>query len=151
MLVLSISTLLSACGVEKGIEAHEVWMRPASQGENGAVYFLIHNHSSKADELIGVSSDVARAVEIHESKMTGDVMEMRQIQSLPLRAHSEVQFEPGKLHFMLVALKKDLKVGDQVEITLYFKNFQNIKVLVPVRDTPASEENHSSNNHKLAL
>jgi periplasmic copper chaperone A len=147
MLVFTISLLLNACGAEKGIEVHEFWMRPTAQGENGAVYFVLHNHSSKADELVSVSSDVAQAVEIHESKMNGDVMEMHQIQTLPLEAYNEVQFEPGKLHLMLVALKKDLKVGDQIEITLHFKNFDDRKVIIPVRDTPAPVEDHSSDDH----
>ena len=56
--------LLTAYGAEKGIEAHKVWMRPAAQGENEAVYLMIHNHASQADELISVSSDAAQAVEL---------------------------------------------------------------------------------------
>jgi periplasmic copper chaperone A len=142
MLVFTISLWLSACGAEKGIEVHDFWIRPAAQGENGAVYFVIYNHSSKADELIGVSSDVAQAVEIHESKMTGDVMEMHQLESVPLEARAEIEFAPGKLHLMLVDLQKDLKTGDEIEITLHFKNFDDLNVIVPVRDIPASEEHH---------
>jgi copper(I)-binding protein len=79
---LSISFLAGACAPEKGIEVHSAWMRPAPQGENGAAYFVIHNHSSKAEELTGLSSDAAEAVEIHVSKMNGDVMEMQQLVSL---------------------------------------------------------------------
>ncbi len=66
--------LLAACGAEKGIEIHGAWMRPAGQGKNGAVYFVIHNHSSQADELTGVTSDIAVA-EMHESRMDGDIMQ----------------------------------------------------------------------------
>ena len=117
-------------------------MRPAQQGENGAVYFVIHNHSSQADELIGVTSDVATAVEMHESQMSGDVMRMHPIQSVPLEPDEEVTFEPGGFHVMLVGLKKELKLGDQIEITLDFANFEEIRVVVPVRDAPAHEENH---------
>jgi periplasmic copper chaperone A len=142
LLVFTTLLLLSACSTAKGLEVHDAWMRPVRQGENGAVYLIIHNHSSTADELIGVSTEVAEAIEIHESKMNGDVMEMRQLESLTLEGDTEIQFEPGGLHLMLVDLKKDLKVGDEIKITLYFQNFEDINVLVPVRDTPAPEEHH---------
>jgi copper(I)-binding protein len=145
--VLATALLLSACGPEKGIEVHEVWMRPVAQGENGAVYFVMHNHASEADELVGVSTDSAEAAEMHESKMNGDVIEMRQVASVPLEPYAEIKFAPGKNHIMLVNLKRDLKVGDEIKITLHFKNFDDVNLKVPVRDTPAPEEDHSSADH----
>lgn len=144
--ILVIATLLSACGPEKGIEVHEVWMRPAAQGDNGAVYFVMHNHASEADELTGISTDSAEAAELHETTMSGDVMQMRQVQSVPLDAYAEIKFAPGKYHIMLVNLKKELKVGDEIELTLHFKNFEDITIHVPVRDTPAPEEEHSDDH-----
>jgi periplasmic copper chaperone A len=140
--VLVIAMLLSGCGAEKGIEVHEVWMRPVAKGENGAVYFVMHNHSSEADDLVGVSSDGAEAAEMHESKMNGDMMEMQQVKSVPLEPYAEIDFAPGKYHIMLVHLKKDLKVGDEIQLTLHFNNFEDINIQVPVRDTPAPEEDH---------
>ncbi|HLE92248.1 MAG TPA: copper chaperone PCu(A)C, partial [Anaerolineales bacterium] len=62
--ILAGVLLLTACGTEKGFEIHSTWTRPAAQGENGAVYFVIHNHSSTADELVGASSNIAEAVEM---------------------------------------------------------------------------------------
>lgn len=147
MLVLAIMILLTACGPEKGMEVHEVWMRPVAKGDNGAVYFVIHNHAREADELTGASSARAVAAEFHESKMNGDVMEMHPVESVPLEAYAEVKFEPGGYHLMLVDLNKDLNVGDEIEVTLHFKNFEDINVKVPVRDSPAPEEDHSSANH----
>jgi periplasmic copper chaperone A len=145
ILILVLTALsLSACGAEQGIDVRDPWMRPAAQGENGAIYFVIHNRGSNADTLTGVSSDVAEAVEMHESKMSGDVMQMQQLDSVPLEPSSELKFEPGGLHIMLVDLKKDLQVGDLVNITLHFTNFEDLKVTIPVRDTA---EDHSSSDH----
>jgi copper(I)-binding protein len=137
---------LAACGSEGGIEVREAWMRPAGQGENGAIYFVIYNRSSSADALSGVSSDVAGAIELHESEMSGDVMHMQQLDSVPLEPSSEIKFEPGGLHVMLIDLKKDLKVGDEIEVTLHFTNFEDINLTVPVRDVPASAD-HSAQDH----
>ena len=136
---LVIVLLLSGCAAPAaaGVEVQDAWMRPAVQGGNGAVYFAIH--SSAAEELVGVSSDVAEAVEMHESKMNEDVMEMRQVQSVPLGAGEEVMFEPGGLHVMLVNLQRDLEAGDEIEITLHFNSYQDLPLRVPVQDIPPSE------------
>src|SRR5512134_3291348 len=93
--VLILGLLLSACGAQKGIEVDEAWIRPVQQGENGAVYFVIQNHSSQAEELTGISSDVTAAVEIHQSQMSGDVMQMHPVQSIALEPDAEIAFEPG--------------------------------------------------------
>ena len=145
--VLAILFLLSGCAAPatEGVEVRYAWARPAAQGGNGAVYFVIR--SSTADEIISVSSNVAEAVEMHESTMNGDVMEMHQLESVPLGAGDLVTFEPGGLHIMLIGLKQDLKTGDEIEITLHFKNYQDLPVSVPVRDTPASVHENSSNTH----
>ncbi len=137
--VLLTTLLLSSCSAPatEGLGVRDAWARPAPQGGNGAVYFVIQ--SSEVDEIVGVTSDVAESVEMHESRMTGDVMEMRQVQSVPLGAGEQVTFEPGGLHIMLVGLKQDLKTGDEFEINLLFKNHNDLRVNVDVTDTPASE------------
>jgi hypothetical protein len=134
---------MAACGTaEEGIEIHDSWMRPAAQGDNGAAYFLIHNHSSATDELTGASSDAAQAVELHETTMTGDVMEMKMVESVPLEPDAEIEFAPGGLHVMLIGLKQDLNLGDHIELTLHFKNQGNIKVNVVVQEDFTSDDVH---------
>jgi hypothetical protein len=93
-----------------------------------------------------VSSNIAEAVELHESKMSGEVMQMQQVDAIPLERSTEIRFEPGGLHVMLVGLKKDLQVGDEVEVTLHFTNFEDLNVTVPVSDMPVSGD-HSAQDH----
>ena len=145
--VLIIVVLLSGCTAPamEGVEVRDAWARPAAQGGNGAIYFVIR--PSAADELVGVASEVAEAVEMHESMLSGDVMEMHHLESVPLRAGEEVVFEPGGLHIMLIGLKQELKLGEEFEITLQFKNYEDIQLRVPVQDTPASKENHLAGNY----
>lgn len=138
MLALMGMLLLSACGTGGGevIEAHDPWARPAMTGESSAIYLLLHNHTANDDELVGASSDVATSVELHESKMMdgSDMMEMTPVASVPLPADGEVEFKPGGLHIMLAGLNRDLKVGDQFDITLTFKSGLILKVTVPVME-----------------
>ena len=135
---------LSACSAPKGVTVREAWIRATKAGENGAIYFVLQNDSTEQEELIGASSDLADAVEIHESSMvTGtDVMQMTQVSSVALDTGSEVTFEPGGLHVMLVGLKKELKVGDVIELTLHLKKHADILVRVPVAEFAPDEHSH---------
>lgn len=143
--IFALALSLSACTTEEGITVHNAWMRPTAQGENGAVYFILSNHSSEADELVGVSSNLADTIEIHESSMAEgtDVMQMSQVFSVPLERGAEVTFEPGGLHVMLVNIKREVKVGEDVEVTLHFKNHEDIPVNVSVAEFAPTGDEHS--------
>ena len=126
--------LLGACGPSSGISVSKAWMRPAVQGGNGAAYFLIQNRSDGGDELTGVSSDAAQAVELHESRMEGDVMQMHHAMSVPLEGNTSLEFAPGGWHVMFIGLNRDLNVGDRVELTLHFRDHADVTVSIPVQE-----------------
>ena len=133
--ILALAAIfLSACGAGD-IEVHEPWARAAMQGQNSAAYLMLHNHSSSADELIGASSDIADAVEVHLSQM-GPNGEMQMIpqESVPLAAGEEAMFQPGGLHIMLIGLKQDLKAGDTFQVVLHFKTHADITLEVTVQE-----------------
>lgn len=134
VLLLSAALLLSACGAKEGIEIRDAWARTSTQGMNSAVYFLIQNHNAGADELVGATSDAADAVEVHESKMEGDVMMMNRVEAVALEPSAKVEFKPGGYHVMLIRLKQDLKAGDEIEVTLQFRDAEDITIKVPVKD-----------------
>lgn len=133
-LVLVGTLLLSACGASKGIEVSDAWARASTQGANSAVYFVIQNHNTEMDEIIGAASDVADAAEVHESKMENDVMQMVHVDSVPLEPSQKVEFMPGGYHVMLIGLKHDLTAGDEIDVTLQFKNSPDITVRAMVQD-----------------
>lgn len=137
--------LLSACGAKEGIEIRDVWARQATQGMTSAVYFVIQNHNLEADELIGAASDVADAVEIHESKMEGDVMRMSRVESIALEPSAKVEFRPGGYHVMMIGLKQDLKAGDEIEVILQFRDGPDVTVKAIVKDASGMQnmEGHS--------
>jgi len=144
VLALAGVILLSACGTATtgDIEVHSAWVRPMAKGENAAVYLTLHNHTAEGDELVGASSNVADVVEIHKSKMEGDVMQMSMISSLPIAADEEIIFTPGVLHLMLVNIKQELVLGEHIGVILHFKNHEDIVVEVHVEDAMPEEEHH---------
>lgn len=133
--ILAGALLPGACSVASGITVSSPWARPAMQGDNGAVYFLLQNHSADGDELTGVSSNIAEAAELHESRMEGDVMQMRQVMSLPIQSKESIEFGPGSYHVMLVGLKQDIRANDEIQVTLHFQDHEDIVVTVPVQET----------------
>ena len=140
ILMMTGVSMLSACGGNtSGIEVRDAWTRPALQDGNGAIYFVIQNNSAEADELTGVGSDVAVAVEMHETNMEGDVMQMQQVASIALPGNTKVELAPGGLHVMLIGLKQDLKAGEEIEITLQFANHDDLTLTVPVQELPGND------------
>ena len=129
--------LLSACSRATGIEVSKVWMRSAMKDGNGAVYFLLENYSARQDTLTVVTSQAAEAVEIHETKMDRDVMQMQQVTSVPIPGKGSVEFSPGGLHVMLIGLKQDLNTGDEIQVTLQFADHEDITLTVPVQEMEA--------------
>jgi periplasmic copper chaperone A len=141
LMLIFTTLLLTACATNNShaagtdIEAHDFWARSAMIGGNGAAYMLLHNHSASDDALIGVSSDIAEAVEIHLSQIKADgTMEMIKQESISLPVDAEVELKPGSYHVMLIGLKQDLKAGDEFSLTLHFKNHEDIILTVPVMD-----------------
>lgn len=141
IVLFSIFLLVAACAPKEGIEIRDAWIRSAPQGGNSALYFVIHNYSAD-DELVGVSTEIAAAVEIHETSMAGDVMQMRMVESVPLVSGEDVEFASGGLHVMLVGLKEETKVGDMVDVVLHFKNSEDIRLQVPVQESAEEHGGH---------
>lgn len=102
-------------------------------GASSAVYMTISN-TGDADRLVKASSDVAAAVELHNNENKDGVMIMTQLQSVDVPAGGTVEFDPGGMHVMLIGLKRDLKPGDTVPITLQFAQAGDVAVQATVRD-----------------
>jgi copper(I)-binding protein len=137
ILLLTGALLVSACATTNtagaDLEVRSAWARIAIQDGNSAAYMILQNHTETDDELIGVSSDIATAVEIHLSQMKTDgTMEMIKQESIPLPAGGELELKPGSYHVMLFGLKQELKAGDQITLTLHFKHHEDITLTVPV-------------------
>jgi copper(I)-binding protein len=92
-----------------------------------AGFMQIKNNSPEDDRLVAASTDFADA-ELHEIIMVGDVMKMSPVSGIDIPAHSTVELKSGSYHVMFVNLKKEVKLGDMVNLTLTFENAGDVTI-----------------------
>ena len=112
-------------------------------------YMTIRNTGDTSDVLIGGSADFAGVVQIHEMKMDGDVMKMREIEGgLEIPPGGEVVLEPGGFHIMFMKLTEPLKAGEKRPVRLEFRQAGGIDVEFNVEAmTPGGDMNHDHMDH----
>jgi hypothetical protein len=95
----------------------DAWARATMPGQKVSGAYM--NLRSDADaRLIGATSPAIPRVEIHEMKMDGDVMRMREVKAVDLPRGKTVALEPGGYHIMLMGLPKPIAPGEVVPLTL---------------------------------
>jgi copper(I)-binding protein len=110
----------------------------------GGGYLTIKNAGTAPDRLVEVRSPAAAAAQIHEMKMEGNVMRMRELAGgLEITPGATVALAPGGLHLMLMGLKAPFKQGEKVPLTLVFEKAGSIDIeltVVAMGATPSAEQ-----------
>src|SRR4051812_10908340 len=119
-LIILISTLIFVSVVQAhefklgDIQIVHPFARATVPGQSsGSAYLKLENKGKTDDKLIGVQSAIANSVELHEMQMSGDVMKMREVKDVDIKAEKTVNMQPGGgYHVMLIGLKQPLKPGE---------------------------------------
>ncbi|MEJ5339699.1 MAG: copper chaperone PCu(A)C [Aquificaceae bacterium] len=112
------------------IELKDAWVREVPPtSKMSAAYMVIENKGKEADRLLDASNNASEITELHETAEG----KMRRVRAIEVPAGGKVELKPGGLHIMLINLKKPLKEGDTVELTLKFEKSGEVKVQAPVR------------------
>jgi len=136
LLACLLAVALAACGAGPGGLAVEgAWARPGEAGGTSAVYFTLNNPTDEDDVLLRAESEAAEHVELHRSMEDHEgVMSMHPEHQVDVPGRSQLAFEPGGLHVMLINLQQDLDPGDSLTLTLQFQNAGEVTLTVPVRE-----------------
>jgi len=106
--------------------------RATAPGQSiSSAYLTIENKGTSADRLVAVSFARAKEVQLHEMKMDGDKMMMRQMTSVEIPANGIVELKPGGNHLMLMGLDSPIKDGEQLKMTLQFEKAGKVDVVFP--------------------
>jgi len=152
-----LALALAACNLSRPsgpqIKVQNVWARPsrisvttgnnnamgqgknAAMGATSAVYMTLVNRGNQSDRLVGVKSDIASHVELHQTIMKNNVMHMQPVEGgLEIPAGGQVQLKPGSYHIMLINLKRELKPGDRFSVVLEFEKSGRKTIQVDVKE-----------------
>jgi copper(I)-binding protein len=145
LIFTAIGVLAAQSAAAANVTVSNAWARATMPGQPvSAAYMQI---KSDADaKLIGVSSSAVPQVEVHEMKMDGDVMIMRQVQSIDLPKGKTVALEPGGFHIMLMNLKQPITAGQIIPLTLEVESGgkkQTLKVKAEARAQDGGAMQHS--------
>jgi copper(I)-binding protein len=112
---------LAACTHQDPIVVSGAWLRPPAPGlQVAAGYFDIVNRGDTSIDLVGASSDLAGAIEIHSQTHDGDVMQMRRLDRLTLAPGQKTTLAPGGTHLMLLHFVG--VTSHQIPVTLTFSD-----------------------------
>ena len=134
--VLAIWLLAAGCSQEPAatMVVSGPWIKAPVPGQViAAGYLSVENRGAGEEVLLGIECADAAAVEMHEMFHESDMMKMRKLEQAVLPGHSTLAFAPGGAHLMLLGLRRQLKEGDTVGLTLHFKQAGDRTISVPVK------------------
>ncbi len=114
---------------------------PIGTASTTAGYLRVDNPTPRADRLIGAACDCARAVELHGTSRAGGVVRMGRVVGFDVPSVTGLSLEPGGPgHLMLTGLRRPLRNGERVPITLRFQNAGTVAAEFHVMTNPAGPD-----------
>jgi copper(I)-binding protein len=114
-----------------------------------AGYFTIHG-GPEATKLLGITTDGALKLEMHESVMKDGMMTMQPIKTVDIPAKSTVKFEPGDKHVMLFGLNQAVVDYGKATFTMIFANGDRLIVDAPIQKTGEPKTAGAMDNMTMA-
>ena len=116
------------------LEIGQPWTRATPPTAKAGGGFVTHQQGHDARPPDRGRSPASGKVEIHEMKMDGNVMRMRELdKGLEIAPGATVELTPGGLHIMFMGLKAPFAKDAKVPLTLVFEKAGSIDVELPVR------------------
>ncbi len=116
------------------LEIGNPWTRATPPtAPTGGGFLTITNKGTTPDRLIAVRSPASSKVEIHEMKMDGNIMRMREIEKgIEIPPGATVELKPGGFHLMFMELKAPFAKDSKVPVTLVFEKAGSIDIELQV-------------------
>lgn len=112
------------------LEIDQPWTRATPPtAKAGGGFVTITNKGATADRLVAARSAASDKVELHEMKMDGNVMRMRELEKgVEIPPGATVMLKPGGYHIMFMELKAPFAKDAKVPVTLVFEKAGSIDV-----------------------
>ena len=124
------------------VSAEHPWTRATPPGARTGAGFMQLKNAGAADRVVGASSPVAGRVEMHITVREGDVMKMREVKGFDVPAKGSFELKPGGAHLMLMELKRPIKKGERVPLTLKLEKGGELKLEMTAEEAGARTPSH---------
>jgi copper(I)-binding protein len=124
---------MSGCdgNAEPAVTLSNGWARATPGGAQvAAVYARLSNTGAQSVTISSIRTDVARMAQVHETKESNGMMQMRHVDPLALPANTDIDLAPGGMHLMLMGLTQPLTVGMKFKVT--FELADGRQLMLPV-------------------
>ena len=128
------------------VDVRNAWARPTAPGQKTAGAYM-ELESATAAVVIAVESAAAAKAELHMMSMDGGVMRMRPVKKIDLPAKKTVKLAPGGLHVMLIDIKRPLKAGDKLPLTLTIEGAGGARSTVKIDAEVRGEDSAKAHEH----
>ncbi|RMN52568.1 copper chaperone PCu(A)C [Pseudomonas amygdali] len=145
-LLLTLSLLGLSAQALAETKVDDAWVRATVPGQSATGAFM-RITSDTDSKLVDVASPVAKAVQIHEMSMKGDVMSMQRVNSVDLPAGKPVMLDSDGYHVMFMGLAAQVKEGDQVPLTLTVEDAKGVKESIQVTAVAKSLTSDEHSGH----
>lgn len=115
------------------IEVVNPWIRP-STGKNATLFMEVVNTSNTPDELVSVGTKTASSIEFHSDIKEDGKKIVQKVSFITIPPKGNTVLDPQGRHVELQKINRPLKAGDRVDVTLWFKNGENVNLSVPVKN-----------------
>lgn len=141
--------LMTTSAFAEGLMVKDPYARAARpNAPTGAAFMTLMNHSDQDITLMGVSSDVAKRVELHTHIDNGEgIMQMTEIEGgITIPAGEMHMMKRGGDHIMMMGLTKFLVDGETIFVTFEFETGAEMVVEIPVDNArkPKGHDDHKS-------
>lgn len=119
------------------VSVDKPWTRATPPGAKVGAGFMQLRNAGAADRVVGAATPVAGRVEMHVTLREGEVMKMREVTSFEVPAGGSFELKPGGAHLMLVDLRRPLKKGEKVPLTLKLEKGGELKAELTVEELGA--------------
>jgi hypothetical protein len=133
LLALALAAgLLALAPAQAGVTVTDAWVRATVEGQSATGAYM--SIASDRDlSLVGAACAAAQRAEIHEMAMHGDMMMMMPAEKLAVGPGHPLALDEKKYHLMLEGLKRALRPGEKLAITLRFSDARGAGEDVPVQ------------------
>ena len=113
--------------VAQGVVAEACWVRLLPAPAPSAGYFVVKNSTGAPVSVVGAAAPKDYGLlMVHQTRHENGMSRMGMVDEVAVPAGGQLEFKPGGYHIMLEQPRRDVAVGDTIQVDLVLKSGQKV-------------------------